>query len=423
MKNRAIRNIAILGSLAIAGVISVQIYWINQALNLQQQKFQENVFISLKKVAENISEYNQMDIPVVNPVKQISSDYYIVNIREAIDANILDLYLRTEFIKRNIQTDYEYAIYDCASEKMVYGAYVSFKNKIDKKEIEELPKYEDFIYYFGVNFPSKTSYLMAGNKLWIFFSFILLLTVLFFVYALNIILRQKRLSELQKDFINNMTHEFKTPISTINIAAEALLKESIISEKSNLTNYTQIINEQNQRLNKQVEKILQIAEIDRQEIKLNFEKTRLNDAIHSMVKSVELSLKKKGGEISTELNAVNDFITCDKIHLTNILYNIIDNAIKYNRKKPNIKIETLEVERFLYIKIKDNGIGIPKEKTQKVKGKFFRIPTGRVHNVKGLGLGLYYVDQICKAHNWKWKIESTINQGTTVLFKIRQANG
>jgi two-component system phosphate regulon sensor histidine kinase PhoR len=420
MKNRAIRNIAVLGSVAIAGIISVQIYWINQALNLQQDKFQEDVFISLKKVAENISEYNQMDFPVENPVKQISSDYYIVNIREAIDANILELYLRKEFIKRNIQTDYEYAIYDCSSEKMVYGDYVAFKEGSSEVQIEDLPKYDEFIYYFGIHFPEKTSYLLAGNKLWIFFSFLLLLTVLFFVYALSIILRQKRLFELQKDFINNMTHEFKTPISTIHIASEALLNNKVISTEKTLSNYTQIIKEQNERLNRQVEKILQIAALERREIDLKFEEIALHQSINSIVKSVELSLQKRNGEIHTRLQATNDIIVCDKLHLTNILYNIIDNAIKYTNQKPSITIETKEVERFLYLKISDNGIGIPQEELGNVKNKFFRVPTGKVHNVKGFGLGLYYVDQICKAHNWNWDIKSEKNKGTSVLFTIKK---
>ena len=420
MKNRAIRNIAVLGSVAIAGIISVQIYWISQALNLQQDKFQEDVFISLKRVAERISEYNQMDFPVENPVKQISSDYYIVNIREAIDANILELYLRKEFIKRNIQTDYEYAIYDCSSEKMVYGEYVSFKDKKSETSIDELPKYDEFIYYFGINFPKKTSYLLAGNKLWIFFSFLLLLTVLFFVYALNIILRQKRLFELQKDFINNMTHEFKTPISTIHIASDALLNDKVISEQKSLSNYTQIIKEQNERLNRQVEKVLQIAALERREIDLNFEEINLHDSIHSIVKSVELSLENRGGKIHTRLLAKNSLVLCDKLHLINILYNIIDNAIKYNTQKPMITIKTSEMERFLYLSITDNGIGIPKEELNNVKNKFFRVPTGKVHNVKGFGLGLYYVDQICRAHNWQWDIESEKNKGTKVFFRIKK---
>ena len=420
MKNRAIRNIAILGSVAIAGIISVQIYWISQALNLQQKNFQKDVFISLKRVAERISEYNQMDFPVANPVKQISSNYYIVNIREVIDANILELYLRNEFGGMNIQTDYEYAIYDCSSDEMVYGEYVSIKENRKDVSVGNLPKYDEFIYYFGVNFPKQTSYLMAGNKLWVFFSFLLLLTVLFFVYALNIILRQKRLSELQKDFINNMTHEFKTPISTIHIASEALLQDESISGNKTLKNYTQIIKEQNERLNRQVEKVLQIAEIDRKEIELKYEEVGIHKQINLIAKSVELKLKNREGNIEIKLNALDDNLFCDKLHLTNILYNIIDNALKYTNTKPILKIETSEMERFLYLKISDNGIGIPQEHLQEVKKKFFRVPTGKVHNVKGFGLGLYYVDQICKAHNWQWDIESKLGEGTSVLLKIKR---
>ena len=419
MKNRAIRNIALLGSIAIAGIISVQIYWINQALNLQQKQFQESVFISLKRVAERISDYNKMDFPVKNPVKQISSDYYIVNVREAIDANILKLYLNKEFHKSNIQTDYEFAIYDCSSDKMVYGEYVSFNKKERINKLGKLPKYDEFIYYFGINFPKQTSYLIAGNTLWIVFSFLLLITVSFFVYALNIILRQKRLSELQKDFINNMTHEFKTPISTINIASGVLLRDKLIKNNNDLSNYAQIIKEQNERLNWQVEKVLQITEIEQGRMKLKNEKVYLNESIKSVVSSVKLNLETKGGSISTNLDAKNDLIECDKLHLTNILYNIIDNAIKYSKKNPEIIVETLEMEGFLYLTILDNGIGIAEEHIQNVKNKFFRVPTGKVHNVKGFGLGLYYVSQVCKAHQWSWKIESEKEKGTSVIFKIK----
>ena len=419
MKNRTVRNVAILGSIAIVGVISVQIYWINQALNLQQKQFQESVFISLKRVAERISEYNKMDFPVKNPVKQISSDYYIVNIREAIDANILKLYLNKEFHKSNIQTDYEYAIYDCSSEKMVYGEYVSFNKTPRIVTLGELPKYDEFIYYFGINFPKQTSYLIAGNTLWIIFSFLLMITVSFFVYALSIILRQKRLSELQKDFINNMTHEFKTPISTINIASSVLLKDEYIKNNVDLSNYTQIINEQNERLNWQVEKVLQVTEIEQDRMNLKIEKIYLNESIISVVSSVKLNLETKEGNVKTDLLAKNDLINCDKLHLTNVLYNIIDNAIKYSSENPKIIIETSDVAGFLCLCISDNGIGIAEEHIENVKNKFFRVPTGKVHNVKGFGLGLYYVSQVCKAHHWDWEIKSQIGKGTRVLFKIK----
>tara|TARA_B100000482_G_C12523869_1_gene265616 strand:- start:410 stop:877 length:468 start_codon:yes stop_codon:yes gene_type:complete len=154
-------------------------------------------------------------------------------------------------------------------------------------------------------------------------------------------------------------------------------------------------------------------------MKLKNEKIYLNESIRSVVSSVKLNLETKGGSISTNLDAKNDLIECDKLHLTNILYNIIDNAIKYSNKNPEIIIETSEMEGFLYLNISDNGIGIAEEHIQNVKNKFFRVPTGKVHNVKGFGLGLYYVSQVCKAHHWHWEIKSEKEKGTSVLFKIK----
>tara|TARA_Y100000385_G_C13103158_1_gene645850 strand:- start:3088 stop:4350 length:1263 start_codon:yes stop_codon:yes gene_type:complete len=419
MKNKAIRNISILGSIAIAGIISVQIYWINQALYLQETRFQERVFLSLKNVAKNISDFNKMDFPEANPVKQISSNYYIVNIREIIDANILKLYLQKEFSKAGIQADYEYAIYDCSSEKMVYGEFVSFRKNKAAIKMGVLPKYDDFVYYFGVNFPSKGSYLIAGNKLWVFFSFLLLLTVLFFVYSLNVILRQKKLSELQKDFINNMAHEFKTPISTIHIATDALIQNKGIKKNADLKNYSQIIKEQNKRLNLQVEKVLQIADLERGKINMKREDVSLHQIIKSVIKSVDIKIIKKEGKVIENLNSSNDLLRCDKVHVTNILYNLIDNSIKYSNQAPIISISTKDLEGFLCLTIKDNGIGIPSEYVDEIKKKFFRVPKGKIHNVKGFGLGLFYVDEVAKAHSWQFTISSTPGVGTSIQFKMK----
>jgi len=240
------------------------------------------------------------------------------------------------------------------------------------------------------------------------------------MYALTIILRQKRLFELQKDFINNMTHEFKTPISTILIASEALLQDEQIKGEKNLNNYSQIIKKQNERLNRQVEKVLQIAEIEKGSIELKKEEISLHECIISIINSIDLQLKKSGGSIKTNLVAKDDTIKCDKLHLTNILYNIIDNTLKYTSSKPKIIIETSETERFLCLKVSDNGIGISKEHINEVKKKFYRVPTGRIHNVKGFGLGLYYVNQVCDAHQWHWEIKSKIGEGTSVLFEIKR---
>ena len=419
MKSKTIRNLSILGFITIFGIISVQIYWITQALNLQKKEFQNSVFISLRNVAKDISKYNKMDFPIENPVKQISSDYYIVNIREAIDVNILQLYLKQEFSKYNLRLDYEFAIYDCLNDKMVYGKYVSFDyENEDQLSNENLPKYNQFTYYFGVHFPKINSYLLASNKLWIFFTVILFFSILFFVYSINIILKQKRLSELQKNFINNMTHEFKTPISTINIASKALNDNNTIKLDKNLSNYSSIIFEQNQRLNLQIEKILEIAKIEREKIKLKKELINLNEIIKTIINSVNLSLIELNAKVILNLSNDDIFIKCDKIHLSNVLYNIIDNALKYSQPNPKITIETLFEKNHATIKVSDNGVGIPKEFISKVSNKFFRVPTGKIHNVKGFGLGLFYVNEICKAHNWTWKINSTENSGTEITFKI-----
>jgi two-component system phosphate regulon sensor histidine kinase PhoR len=166
--------------------------------------------------------------------------------------------------------------------------------------------------------------------------------------------------------------------------------------------------------------VLQITEMERADIELKKENIRLHESIKSITSSVEIKLSKQQGELMTNLAAEDDLIRCDKLHLTNIIYNVIDNALKYSNKKTKINIETKQLERFLQLTITDNGIGIAEEHIANVSRKFYRVPTGKVHNVKGFGLGLYYVNQVCKAHDWQWEIKSKIGKGTSITFKIKK---
>ncbi|NCA86002.1 MAG: HAMP domain-containing histidine kinase [Clostridia bacterium] len=419
MRRNQIRFIVILGTFAIIGIFIIQIYWLQKAWNISEKEFTQTVYIALRNVAVKLSDYNQTELPDENPVSRLSSNYFVVNTNSVIDANILDYYLRTEFDKLNITTDYEYGIYDCHTDQMVYGNYITAGGEHDKqiKLTTTLPKYSEYVYYFGVNFPTKTNYLSGDMSLWFIFSGILLVSVIFYAWAIFIILRQKRLSELQKDFINNMTHEFKTPISSINISADVILSPDILQQPERLRNYGAIIKQENTRLNHQVEKVLQIARIERNGFGLKPEPLQLNDIIDLVVNNCKTG---NGARISIEkrLDADISEIKADKLHLTNIIHNLLDNAIKYSTDTPYITISTQKTHHHIIFSISDKGPGIPKEYQKKVFQKFYRIPTGNVHDVKGFGLGLYYVKNICEAHRWDISLESLPGHGAVFTIQI-----
>lgn len=419
MNRNQVRFMVILGTFAIIGIFVVQIYWMQKAWNISEKQFNQTIFIGLKNVAGKLSTFNQTVLPNENPVSQLSSNYFVVNVNSVIDANILDYYLRTEFDKLDIDIDYEYAIYDCHTDKMVYGNYISMNGKEKPiKPTNNLPKYNEYLYYFGVNFPSKSTYLTGYMTIWTIFSAILLISVIFFGYSIFIVLQQKRLSELQKDFINNMTHEFKTPISSINISADVITNPEIINDPQRLFNYGTIIKQENNRLNKQVEKVLQIARIEKSGFELKKEKINLNELIAHVAGNCKANNDKINFSITTSLDESVKQINADKLHLSNILHNLLDNAVKYSGENPEIEIRSKLINKTVVIEIEDHGPGISRDYQKKVFQKFYRIPTGNVHDVKGFGLGLYYVKSACQAHKWIINLESEPGKGSKFIIEI-----
>jgi len=417
MESNLIRRLVILGGLVIIGIITVQSYWLLKTWDLKDQEFDQTVNIMLRKVAERIADFNSIELPKQGLIQRTSSNYYAVNINSGIDAQVLEDYLLREMENHSLRTDFEYAVYDCFEKNLVYGNYckLSDDNKVEATE-GDLPKFTDLDYYFVVKFPSRESYLLSNMMTTILFLVTTILSVLFFMYTMWVILRQKRLSELQKDFINNMTHEFKTPISSIKIAADVLAKEPHIATNERMKRYADIIKSQNSRLNNQVEKVLNIARIEKDSFELNIENIDLRNTLTNIVE--QESLKLKSGTITLNINEPQIFIKADMLHFTNVVTNIIDNALKYTEEEPHIKISALKNDAHLTLSIKDNGIGISKENIKKIFDKFYRVSTGNVHNVKGFGLGLFYVKNICKAHGWNITAESEETKGTTIVITI-----
>ena len=418
MKNSQVRFVVLLGVVAILGIVSVQVYWLRKAYDIKERQFNETIHTALHKVAENLASANGGNLGNEEIINQLSSDYFVVNINDNIDANTLEYYLTNEFEKFQIELDFEYAIYDCGNDKMVYGNYVKIEERGNEEPTTNLPTYDQFTYYFGVYLPTKSNFVINNLRLSIFFSLILILAVVFFAYAIYVILQQKRLSELQSDFINNMTHEFKTPISSIALSAEALLKHPNLSEEKRLNNYARIIKEQAARLNTQVEKVLQITTIQDNELELKKEALNLKELIEGVVRSTKVSYETRGGQILFDPCNGETIVRADRVHLTNIIDNLLDNSLKYNDGVPEAHLELLKEGNGYCLRIADNGMGIDEKYISQIFDKFYRVPTGNVHNVKGFGLGLFYVKQVIDKHHWKIGIKSEVGKGTSIEIHI-----
>lgn len=407
------------GTLVILSIIGIQTYWISSAWSFEEKEFDERVKVALYNVAKEFEKLGTQ-IPSYDLIRRVSNNYYVVNINDVINANNLEFFLRRELEAMRLGEDFEYGIYDCVTDQMVYGDLISNDNKTDSLRVRqyELPIYDEYTYYFGVRFPNRRNHILSGMRTTLALSGILLVTILFFLYSIFIILKQRRFSEMQKDFINNMTHEFKTPISTIRVSADVFLKDPGIQADKRLHQYASIIRDQSLRLNSQVEKVLQLAQLERGNFELNQEEVDLEALIQKVLYTVRVKVDEAGGTLVHQFAPGKPWVKADPFHLTNILHNALDNAVKYCKGTPHIELRTTLKGGQVHISIEDQGIGIPPEFLKKVFSKFYRIPTGNIHNVKGFGIGLYYLKSICRLQGWKVHLESEPGKGTCIHICI-----
>jgi len=345
-------------------------------------------------------------------------------IEDRIDPNTLGRSIKTELKRQGINLDFRYAVktFPTGVERFILGD----KNYNSKKQIE----YNALLYpndddlkpnYIYLYFPKRDTFLLKETGLLVIPTFVLTaLLIGIFVFTILIILKQKKLSNIKNDFINNMTHELKTPISTISLASQMLRDNTVTNTPKTIEHISGIIFQESKRLTTQVEKVLQMAVFNEGNLKLKFKEVNLNALIHSVVLNFELRVKSKNGELTTDLKADPAIIKGDEVHITNVLFNLLDNAVKYSKDEPKIIISSEVKDNFLEISVKDHGIGIQKEHVGQIFERFYRVPTGNVHNVKGFGLGLSYVKKIIDSHKGKIKVDSAINKGTkfTIYFPI-----
>jgi signal transduction histidine kinase len=270
-----------------------------------------------------------------------------------------------------------------------------------------------------VYFPKEKQFIIS--RLWGTLSIavvFIIVIILSFAYTVITILRQKKISDMKNDFINNMTHEFKTPVSTISLACEALGDKDIVKSESIYENYINMISEENKRLGNMAERILQSASLEKGQILLKLEEIDVHEIIPEAINNIRLQVEKKGGTIKTRFGAHSHLIHADKIHFTNVIFNLLDNANKYTPDSPLIEISTENSYSGILINVKDNGLGISKSNQKKIFEKLYRVPSGNIHNVKGFGLGLSYVKAIVEQHGGKISLESELNQGTKFILYL-----
>lgn len=418
MNRNAIRIVIALAILSILGIVIIQLFWMQKAFDLREREFSDRVNIALRSVAQEVMIMSD-DSTEVAPVHQLSSNYFVVSVNDTLHPYLLESLLSNEFDSRNLRTNFEYTIYDCFTDSLVFGNMVTFSDEEKQEEKpKNLPRLKNEGHYFGVYFPEKDGYIQAQMGIWVFSSGILLLVILFFAYTLWVILKQKKLSEIRNDFINNMTHEFKTPVSTISASSELLISGEIESHPEKKKRYYQMIQDESNRLKLQVEKVLQVAQFDKGEIELNISQINIHDLINASKNSLQLLIDQKQGIINTDLRAGNSMIEGDQLHISNIIYNLLDNALKYCSKQPEINVRTKDEANGIEIEFSDNGIGIPTKLQKDVFTKFYRVPTGDIHNVKGFGLGLYYVHTMVKAHHGTIKLNSEPGKGSQFTIFI-----
>jgi len=327
----------------------------------------------------------------------------------------LEQYLEEELGRRDIQTDYEFAVYSSFGAPIYHSTGYAPDMPARSHRVILFPN--DFFAspnQLMLHFPNKKAYILSSLGVMAFSSMLIILVItLCFVYTVYIIFRQKKLSDMKTDFINNMTHELKTPVATISLASEMLMNSNVASDQTRLQRFANVIHEENKRLGGQVEKVLQMAVLDRGETKLNVTNVDVHERIKAIVDKMALQMDDRGGDFKLSLKANRTQITADELHLTNIITNLVDNAIKYSPDAPQVTLATEDAANGIVISVTDQGIGMTKEQQKRIFEKFYRVPTGNIHNVKGFGLGLSYVKAMVEAHGGSIRLRSEIHSGST----------
>ncbi len=422
MNRKVIRAIIFLTSISLVAAIITQLLWVRDAWQLKEDQFNSKVEIAMKSVVNQLM--TSVDFLPADPYEFDDMFYQEhVELLQVVNPEILDSLLLEEFTALRIDEKYAYGVYRQIDNTFVMGSYTKFPNEvlISNHWVSLTCLCQDYTYLLSVYFPSQQSMIFNSMIVLPVMSGLFLMVLVFsFFFTIYSLIRQKKLSEMKTDFVNNMTHEFKTPIATISVSSEMLTKDMVINDPERIKKYAKIIFDENARLKNQVEGVLQIAALDKDDFKLKMKELDVHEALTSCIKNYRVLINDRNGELLFNGYAINYKIMADRVHFTNIINNLLDNANKYSPERPLIEITTQNMNSLLQITVKDNGIGISPENQPHVFKKFHRLQSGDIHNVKGFGLGLYYVKTMVEEMGGEIYLESEPMKGSnfTINFPV-----
>jgi len=396
--------------------------WVRDAGILKRDQYNTSVKVALRTV---INEINEMQDSYLSEIHGMDSVIYWedISLLSMLNPQILDSLLEREFQLQQIEGVYNYGVYRSIDSLFILGKYKGKTDQLIKSplQISLTCLCQSDNYWLSVYFPDKKSVLFNEMIILPVMSGLFLLVLIFsFFFTIYITVKQKKLSEMKTDFVNNMTHEFKTPISTISVTSEIMQKEQVKNSPERVSKYARIIYDENLRLKKMVERVLQISIIERDELYLNYNEFNVHEIIAECVEIFNIQVSERNGEIKTRFDANSPIILTDREHLKNILSNLIDNANKYSPENPQITISTQNLNKNLLITVEDNGIGIGKENLKDVFKKFHRLQQGNIHDVKGFGIGLFYVKTMITKMGGEIVLKSEPNKGSSFTLSFPQ---
>ncbi len=414
MKKKTFLIIVTITGIALAGIILIQFYWIRNAVLLHEEQFNNRVRLALKGAVNQMYECKSDTCGEGLFCKRdcLHEDSILTG---GLNVTVLKKLIKAEFAEVGLTDPYVYGI--CSPEAKI-PEYISKAGYEDQLIASEHTASLSCIYknnpmVLSAWFPDERNRALNSIFWWLILCFALLTVLVFgFIFTIYSFLRQKKISEMKSDFVNNITHEFKTPIATISLASEMLLKPSVLASETKARKYAGIIFDENIRLKNQVEQVLQLAVLDRGTYRLKHEPFDLHFAIQKVADSFQLIIKEQNGSLKLHLDATNHNVFADSMHVENIMSNLLDNANKYSHETPDITISTFNRNDHIVIAVDDKGIGISRENQRLIFRKMYRAHTGNLHDVKGFGLGLYYVKCLVEAHNGSINIHSEPGKGS-----------